>query len=84
MLVGKEGDKDAPLSEIAESSSIGISALEGAPGDDTRYTFWARFRKAPVGHEVGLMLHVIAWDGKAFRVTIKKAKLGVSDREIAL
>jgi hypothetical protein len=52
--------------------------------DEGRIAWTARLRSALPGREVRLALHVIAWDGKAFRVKTTGAKLGASDKEIAL
>jgi hypothetical protein len=84
VLVAKEGDKDAALPELAESSSVGLSALEGAIGDEARLAFAVRARNAAPGRDVAVTLHVITWDGKSFRVKIVKAKLAASTKEAAL
>ncbi len=83
-LVGKEGEADAALAELSDAASIGISAVEVALGDETRLGFVARSRKTGPGREVPVTLHAIAWDGKAFRVTIRKGKLGAKDTEVVL
>ncbi|HRI64292.1 MAG TPA: VIT domain-containing protein [Polyangium sp.] len=82
VLVGKEGDKDAALPELSESASVGISALEVPLGDESRYVFSARWRGKKT-REVNVTLHSIAWDGKAFRVKIKSAKLVLTDDAVA-
>lgn len=78
VLVGKEGDKDAALPELAESASVGISAVEVPLGDESRYTFAAKWRSKKT-REVAATLHSIVWDGKAFRVKIKGVKLTMAD-----
>ncbi|MBK9260162.1 MAG: FecR domain-containing protein [Polyangiaceae bacterium] len=78
VLVGKEGDKDAALPELSESSSVGISALEVPLGDEGRYVFSAKWRSKKL-REVSVTLHSIAWDGKAFRVKISTAKLPIAE-----
>ncbi|MDC0741181.1 VIT domain-containing protein [Polyangium mundeleinium] len=83
-LVGKEGGVEATLAELSDAASIGISAVELPLGDEARLGFLARFRKASPGREVPVSLHLIAWDGKAFRVTIRKAKLGAKDTDVSL
>ncbi|HVK65740.1 MAG TPA: VIT domain-containing protein [Polyangium sp.] len=83
-LVGKEGGVEVTLTELSDAASIGISAVELPLGDEARLGFLARFRKAGPGREVPVALHLIAWDGKAFRVTIRKAKLGGKDTEVPL
>jgi hypothetical protein len=83
-LVGKEGDRDAALGELSESASVGLSAVEIPLADEGRIAWTARLRSALPGREVRLALHVIAWDGKAFRVKTTSAKLGAADKEIAL
>ncbi|MRG97640.1 VIT domain-containing protein [Polyangium spumosum] len=83
-LVGKEGEAEATLAELSDAASIGVSAAELPLGDEGRLLFLARLRKARPGREVPVVLHAIAWDGKAFRVTIRKAKLGAKDTEVAL
>ncbi len=82
VLVAKEGDKDAALPEVSESASVGISALEVPPGDETRYVFSARW-KSKKTREVNVTLHQIAWDGKAFRVKIKPMKLTITDDAVS-
>ncbi|MDC3960152.1 VIT domain-containing protein [Polyangium jinanense] len=83
-LVGKDGAVEATLTEVSDAASIGISAVELPLGDEARLAFLARFRKASPGRDVPVTLHAIAWDGKAFRVTIRKAKLGAKDTEVTL
>ncbi|MDI3289037.1 VIT domain-containing protein [Polyangium sp. 15x6] len=83
-LVGKDGQVEATLTEVSDAASIGVSAVELPLGDEARLVFLARFRKANPGREVPVTLHAIAWDGKAFRVTIRKAKLGAKDTEVTL
>ncbi|MDI1478660.1 VIT domain-containing protein [Polyangium sp. y55x31] len=83
-LVGKDGEVEATLTEVSDAASIGISAVELPLGDEGRLAFLARLRKASLGRDVPVTLHAIAWDGKAFRVTIRKAKLGAKDTEVTL
>lgn len=78
VLVGKEGDKDGALPELAESASVGISAVEVPLGDESRYTFAAKWRSKKT-REVAATLHSIVWDGKGFRVKIKNLKLTMND-----
>ncbi len=83
-LVGKEGERDAALGELSESAAVGLSAVEIPLADEGRIAWTARVRSALPGREVRLALHVIGWDGKAFRVKTTSAKLGPADKEIAL
>ncbi|MDI1449554.1 VIT domain-containing protein [Polyangium sp. 6x1] len=83
-LVGKDGAVEATLTEVSDAASIGISAVELPLGDEGRLAFLARVRNASPGRDVPVTLHAIAWDGKAFRVTIRKAKLGAKDTEVTL
>jgi Ca-activated chloride channel homolog len=82
ILAGKEGDKDAALPELAESASVGISAVEVPLGDESRYTFSAKWRSKKT-REVAVTLHSIIWDGKAFRVKIKPMKLAMADEGVS-
>ncbi len=79
VLVGKEGDRDAALPELSESASMGISAIEVPLGEDGRFNYAARWRSSKKTREVPVTLHLITWDGKAFRVKISTAKLAVAD-----
>jgi predicted negative regulator of RcsB-dependent stress response len=82
VLLAKEGDRDAALPELSESATVGISALEVPLSDETRYVFSAKWRSKKV-REVAVTLHWIAWDGKAFRVKIKSAKLSMIDDAVS-
>jgi Ca-activated chloride channel homolog len=82
VLVGKEGEKDAALPELAESATVGISAVEVPLGDESRYTFAAKWRSKKT-REVSVTLHALVWDGKTFRVKIKPLKLTMNDEAVS-
>jgi Ca-activated chloride channel homolog len=76
--------KDAALGESTDGAKVGLAAVLLSNTDAERASFVARLRSNKEDHDVAFVRHDIVWNGKEFRVTVKKEKLASGQTETAL
>lgn len=76
--------KDAALGESTDGAKVGLAAVLLSNTDAERASFVARLRSNKEDHDVAFVRHDIVWNGKDFRVTVKKEKLASGETETAL
>ncbi len=83
-LAGLAGGKEEPAGEATVGLPVGVDALILPVADVERLQWTVRWKNDPPGHDVAFVLHTLIWDGKAFRVTVRKGTLAAKSKEVAL
>ena len=82
-LAAMDGDRDAPAGEVSDALPVGLtSAILGA-AEAERLRWVVRWHSDPPKRDVAFALHTLVWDGKAFKVSVKKGVIGPKQREVA-
>jgi hypothetical protein len=83
-LVSMEGDKEKAVGEVTDARPVGLVSALLSSGDLDKTRWVIRWRNDPPNRDVALVLHTVVWDGKAFRVTLRRETLGAKAKELAL
>ncbi|MCC6523225.1 MAG: FecR domain-containing protein [Polyangiaceae bacterium] len=83
-IVTKAGDKPESAGEATDAAPAGLWADLLSTSDAARLGFVARLRSAPRGDAVGLVRHDITWDGKDFKVTVRRVELAAEKLDVTL
>ena len=84
LVVSLAGEEAVAVGEIIDAAPVGLSALLLPPSELDRVTLVARLRSVPRADPLKLIRYDIAWDGKAFQVTMKRVSLGERATKVAL
>jgi tetratricopeptide (TPR) repeat protein len=83
-LVTRADDKDTALGEATDGAKVGLAAVLLSTPDAERASYVARLRSTKEDHDVAFVRHDIVWNGKDFKVAVKKQKLPANSTESAL
>jgi tetratricopeptide (TPR) repeat protein len=83
-LVALDGDREAPLADVTDASTVGLTAASLAAGDLDRLRWAVRWRADPPGRDVKFTFHSVVWDGKSFVVKTRAETLSPGKKDVAL
>jgi len=83
-LVTRADDKDSALGEATDGAKVGLFAVLLSNSDAERASFVTRLRSAKEDHDVEFVRQDIVWNGKDFKVSVRKSKLPRGATEVAL
>ena len=83
-LVSLDGAKEAPIGEATSALPVGLTAVLLPTADMERLKWVVRWSADPPDRDVAFVLHTVVWDGKAFKVTLRRESLGAKAKELAL
>ena len=63
---------------------MGLTSLLLPTADLERLKWVVRWTADPPNRDVSFVLHTVVWDGKSFRVALRKETLGTKAKELAL
>jgi tetratricopeptide (TPR) repeat protein len=83
-LVATDGGKEALVGEATTALPAGLAALLVSSADVTRLGWSVRWRNDPPGRDVAFVLSTVIWDGKTFRVKVRRETLSAKSKEATL
>jgi Ca-activated chloride channel homolog len=83
-LASMEGDKEKNVGEVTSAIPVGLISVLLPAGDTEKNRWVVRWHDDAPGRDVPFVLHTMIWDGKAFRVTVRKGTLAAKSRDVAL
>jgi tetratricopeptide (TPR) repeat protein len=84
-LGGLDVKKETSAGEVTDAGKTGLYAVLLRPEEWEKTGAWAvRWKSEPLGRALPFKVAVLGWDGKSFRVTMKKGELKTGEHSTAL
>jgi hypothetical protein len=81
---GGKGEKDSSLGEVQTAYPVGLTAVSLSVADLEGVGWVVRWKNDAPGRDVSFLQHTLVWDGKAFKVRLRRGTIGQKVAQVVL